>query len=101
VPPRWSRSCSARPWLSPTGEVVRWIGAEDSDNPAAIVTVTAASEDEHPAPAATPAAPAATTEDSNNGLAIVALIVGALGVIVGAAGLLAARRASGRSGAAA
>ena len=46
-------------------------------------------------------APAETSEDSGNGLAIVALIVGALGLIVGAAGLMAARRASGRSGVAA
>ena len=29
------------------GEVVRWIGAEDSDNPAPIVTVTAAADTEH------------------------------------------------------
>ena len=77
------------------GEVVRWIGAEDSDNPAPIVTVTGAAAD---APAATPAptqaasAPAASTDDSGNGLAIVALIVGALGLAVGTAGLLAARR---------
>ena len=89
------------------GEVVRWIGAEDSDNPAPIVSVTdgdaAAPAAATPAPAqaaATPA-PAETSDDSGNGLAIVALIVGALGLIVGAAGLMAARRASGRSGVAA
>ena len=29
------------------GEVVRWIGAEDSDNPAPIVTVTEAAGEEH------------------------------------------------------
>jgi len=92
------------------GEVVRWIGAEDSDNPAPIVTVTAgAAADEHadatPAPTTRPSAgprtASTTDDDSGNGLAIVALIVGALGLIVGTAGLLAARRASGRSGAAA
>ena len=89
------------------GEVVRWIGAEDTDNPAPIVSVTdgdAAAPSTTPAPptqaAATPA-PAETSDDSGNGLAIVALIVGALGLIVGAAGLMAARRASGRSGVAA
>ena len=76
------------------GEVVRWIGAEDSDNPAPIVTVTAgAAADEHAA--ATPRADddgrlagpahrlAPTDDDSGNGLAIVALIVGALGLVVG------------------
>ena len=92
------------------GEVVRWIGAEDSDNPAPIVTVTAgAAADEHAAatpapttrPSAGPRTASTTDDDSGNGLAIVALIVGALGLIVGTAGLLAARRASGRSGAAA
>jgi periplasmic copper chaperone A len=95
------------------GEVVRWIGAEGSDNPAAVVSVVepqgtdAASHgggtaSEEATPAATTAAAASTSDDdSGNGLAIVALIVGALGLVVGAAGLLAARRASGRSGAAA
>jgi uncharacterized protein len=95
------------------GEVVRWIGAEGSDNPAAVVTVVepsgsdAASHgggaSEEATPAATNAAAAATTsdDDGGNGLAIVALIVGALGLVAGAAGLVAARRASGRSGAAA
>ena len=41
------------------GEVVRWIGAEDSDNPAPIVTVTAArrpSTAPRPAPTTRPAA---------------------------------------------
>ncbi len=84
------------------GEVVRWIGAEDSDNPAPIVTVTEGG-DEHGAAAATPAATqaaSATTSDDGdgNGLAIVALIVGALGLAVGA---FAVYRASARSGAAA
>ena len=90
------------------GEVVRWIGAEDTDNPAPIVSVTDGDAAGAP-PAATPAptqaaatpAPAEASDDSGNGLAIVALIVGALGLVVGAAGLLAARRASGRSGVAA
>ena len=88
------------------GEVVRWIGAEDSGNPAPVVTVTAGAASEAHAAATRlsggPGTATTTTEDdSGNGLAIVALIVGALGLIVGTAGLLAARRASGRSGAAA
>jgi uncharacterized protein YcnI len=83
------------------GEVVRWIGAEGSDNPAAIVTVVdpsgtdAASHGGSAAPEATSAATtAASTSDdgSGNGLAIVALIVGALGLVVGAAALLSGRR---------
>ena len=88
------------------GEVVRWIGAEDSGNPAPVVTVTAGAASEAHAAATRPSggpgtATTTTEDDSGNGLAIVALIVGALGLIVGTAGLLAARRASGRSGAAA
>ena len=92
------------------GEVVRWIGAEGSDNPAPIVSVVetagtdAASHggaSEEATPAATAAANTTSDDGSGNGLAIVALLVGALGLVVGAAGLLAARRASGRSGAAA
>jgi periplasmic copper chaperone A len=80
------------------GEVVRWIGAEDSDNPAPVVSVTGedAAADAPAAtatPAATEAAAASTDDGSGNGLAIVALIVGGLGLIVGAAGLIAARRA--------
>jgi len=89
------------------GEVVRWIGAEGSDNPAPTVSVT--SGDDPPAaatPAATQAAatPAASTggdDDGGNGLAIVALIVGVVGLLVGGAGLLVARRANARSGVAA
>ena len=47
------------------GEVVRWIGAEDSDNPAPIVTVTAAADDEHGARRrrATPVAAERTLRD--------------------------------------
>jgi periplasmic copper chaperone A len=87
------------------GEVVRWIGAEDSDNPAPIVTVTEAESGDHagshegeaeatPVPAQRTSA--STTSDQSDTLAIVALIVGALGLIVGAAGFVTARRASGR-----
>jgi uncharacterized protein YcnI len=79
------------------GEVVRWIGAEDSDNPAPSVSVTGADASAAPAATATPAATqavsASTDDGDGDGLAIVALIVGALGLITGVAGLLAARRA--------
>jgi uncharacterized protein len=83
------------------GEVVRRIGGESSDTPAPVVTTTpagASAESATPAPspaataAAATAAPAKQDDGSSNGLAIAALIVGALGLITGVAGLLAARR---------
>jgi uncharacterized protein YcnI len=84
-------------------QVVRWIGDEGSDTPAPTVSVTAAAADA-PAATATPAAtqaaatPSATPASSNdggsgNGLAIVALIVGALGLIAGVFGVMSGRRA--------
>lgn len=86
------------------GEVVRWIGAEDADNPAPTVAVTAPAADEHgagadhatPTPAAADTERTSTTTDSGGSsdtLAIIALIVGALGLVVGGFGLLTARRA--------
>ena len=83
------------------GEVVRWIGAEDSDNPAPIVSVTAGTAEDsgHEAtPAPTEAASATTSGGQDggvDGLAIAALIVGVVGLAVGAAGFVTARRASG------
>jgi uncharacterized protein YcnI len=76
------------------GKIVRWIGAPNSDTPAPTVDITAASGAIHPAAAATPAptaAPAAKSS-STNGLAITALIVGALGLAIGAAALMTSRR---------
>ena len=89
------------------GEVVRWIGAPDSEKPAPQVTVTAAEEDHHAAgaaeeePAETGATPAAATtaaadhddDDHSDHLAIAALIVGGLGLLLGGAGLATARKA--------
>lgn len=90
------------------GEVVRWIGAPDSEKPAPQVAVTAASEDAHGAaghseqePAAAEevaaemevAASSAESDDSDgNGLAIAALVVGALGLGVGGTALASTRR---------
>jgi uncharacterized protein len=80
------------------GSVVRWIGPAGSDSPAPQVTLTAASADENAsAPAAAPAGTVITKTKTDNGLAIVALIVGALGLLAGAAGLAAARRATSRA----
>jgi uncharacterized protein YcnI len=74
------------------GKVTRWIGAPDSDEPAPSVTLTSADAGA-PAAAATPAAAKSGGGDNGDGLAVVALIVGALGLLAGAAGLAAARRA--------
>jgi uncharacterized protein YcnI len=75
------------------GTVVRWIGAPESDRPAPQVTLT-------PAVAAGrtgAAAPAAADQNDDgpdgggNGLAIAALIVGALGLLAGGTALVRAR----------
>jgi uncharacterized protein len=78
------------------GEVVRWIGAPDADEPAPQVKLTAAAAEGH---SATPAAGQTTAtdddEDESDTLAIIALIVGGLGLLAGIAGLVVARRARG------
>jgi periplasmic copper chaperone A len=79
-----------------SGEVVRWIGGEGTDNPAPTVAVTAAAP-EHGSAAADPAAtPAPAAKDDNGGgsdtLAIVAIVIGVLGLAAGAAGLMASRQ---------
>lgn len=70
------------------GEVVRWIGPEDADDPAPRVELTAAEEEEEgdaaPAPAATPAAAASDDGDSDDGTGRANLALG-----FGIAGLLA------------
>jgi periplasmic copper chaperone A len=76
------------------GEVVRWIGPPDSEEPAPQVELTAAEEEGASAPAAQqPAAPAAGEDDDDgNGLAIAALVVGAAGLAAGLTALLLGRR---------
>ena len=76
------------------GKVVRWIGAPETDRPAPQVTLTAAAVEGNAA--AAPAATAAAQDDAEdgdggNGLAIAALIVGALGLLAGGAALVRAR----------
>ncbi|HET6510359.1 MAG TPA: YcnI family protein [Baekduia sp.] len=85
------------------GEVVRWIGAPDADRPAPTIAVTAPADDhataaagtattqDTAAPVATPAA-TSTSDDDSNTLAVIALVVGALGLLAGGAGLASARR---------
>jgi uncharacterized protein YcnI len=72
------------------GQVVRWIGPEDADKPAPVVTLEAGSGDQQAAPAS---APAASTDDGGSDtLAIVAVVLGALALIAALAALAAARR---------
>jgi uncharacterized protein len=83
------------------GEVVRWIGPEDTEAPAPTVTLTAPEEehgagaaalDEAPGDAENVSAPASAGDDGgSDGLAIAALIVGALGLVAGIAALATAR----------
>ena len=83
------------------GEVVRWIGEPDSEEPAAQITLTEAAEDHHEAEAEeSEGAEEAAADDSeeaeddddgaSTGLVIAALILGALGLITG--GIALARR---------
>ena len=62
------------------GSVVVWSGAETSDTPAARITAAAA------------ASSSGGGSDSGKTIAIIALVVGGLGLLVGGAGLVAARR---------
>ena len=77
------------------GEVVRWIGPPDADEPAPQVKLTAAEGEGGAAePAAQqPQAPAAEEDDDSGSdtLSIIALIVGGLGLVAGLAALLTGR----------
>jgi periplasmic copper chaperone A len=73
-----------------SGEVVRWIGAPDSDTPAPIVTVVKATGSSAAAPGAPAGAPARSSGDdggggASKGLGVTALILGALGLVAGLA----------------
>jgi uncharacterized protein YcnI len=76
------------------GEVVRWIGPPDSEEPAPQVKLTAAEEEAaKEEPAQQPAA--SRGEDDGGGsdaLAIIALVIGVAGLATGAVALLALRR---------
>jgi uncharacterized protein YcnI len=77
-----------------SGEVVRWIGEPDSDQPAPVVTVVAAADAEAPAPA-----PAAADAGGDDGapvwLAVTGLVAGVLGLIAGGLALASSRRGGG------
>jgi len=96
------------------GEVVRWIGAPESEEPAPQIDVTApggvlqdvaGSETAPPAPGAAEGAASEASsgeasassgsgDSASKGLGIAALIVGALGLIVGGAALVISRRSA-------
>jgi periplasmic copper chaperone A len=77
------------------GEVVRWIGPPDSEEPAPQVTLTAA-EDEGGGTAPAPQQQAAAADSGDDGgsdtLSIIALIVGIAALAAGVAALLLGRR---------
>lgn len=74
------------------GEVVRWIGAPDSDKPAPQVIVTAASEGHHGAEVDSDPSDSGDSDGASKGLGIAALAIGALGLLAGGAALLRSRR---------
>ncbi len=78
------------------GEIVRWIGAPESEHPAPQVLVTAEAEDHHGGsdPAAASSSDSGDGDKASKGLGIAAMAVGALGLIVGGAALLRSRRGS-------
>jgi uncharacterized protein YcnI len=79
------------------GDVVRWIGAPDADEPAPTVQLTAARQQATARPGPAPAPAAASSDDGSNGLSIVALVLGALGLLAGIAALVTARRGPTRT----
>jgi len=76
-----------------SGEVVRWIGPPDSEEPAPAVKLTAA-EGEGAASAPAAQQPQAPAEDDGGSdtLALIALIVGVAGLAAGLAALFLSRR---------
>jgi uncharacterized protein len=87
------------------GEVVRWIGGPNSEEPAPKIDVTAAggvlqdvagSETAPPSPSAKPtetreSTSSGSSDSASKGLGIAALIIGALGLIAGGAALIRSR----------
>ena len=75
------------------GDVVRWIGAADSDHPAPHVTVAAASAGSGSAAPGPPAAPARPADGGGSDtIGVIALIVGGIGLVAAAAALVITRR---------
>jgi uncharacterized protein YcnI len=84
------------------GEVVRWIGPPDAEEPAPTVTVTAATGNDATSTTTTTAAAAASKDDGGDGvskgLGIAALILGALGLLAGGLALARSGRRSPTTG---
>lgn len=76
------------------GEVVRWIGAPDSEEPAPQIAVTEGSEGHHGGGGNAESSGAEDSDDDGNGLAVAALIVGALGLLAGGTALARSRRSA-------
>ena len=74
------------------GDVVRWIGAAESEHPAPVVTVTAPPEETHGKADAEREDDADDSDGASKGLGIAALILGALGLLAGGAALARSRR---------
>src|SRR5262245_65661190 len=73
------------------GKVVRWIGPPDASEPAPQVKVTAAESEN--ASATSTSSSSDSSDDDSSTLSIIALIVGALGLLAGGFALLSRRRA--------
>lgn len=74
------------------GKVVRWIGAPDAEHPAPQVTLVSSDTSGNQAAATTTATTGDADDDGTDDLTIVALILGALGLLAGGAALVTARR---------
>jgi periplasmic copper chaperone A len=74
------------------GEVVRWIGSPDSEEPAPQVTVTEGNEEHAAVATADDDTDSDDSDDGGDGLAIAALIVGVLALLLGGAALARSRR---------
>jgi uncharacterized protein len=74
------------------GEVVRWIGAPESEEPAPQVAVTEGGEEHHGSPVDAEEESSDDSDSASKGLGIVALILGALGLLAGGAALVRSRR---------
>jgi periplasmic copper chaperone A len=76
------------------GEVVRWIGPPESDQPAPQVTVTASEEHHGAASSDSSEKSSDDSEGASKGLGVAALILGGLGLLACGAALLRSRRTS-------
>jgi periplasmic copper chaperone A len=74
------------------GEVVRWIGTPESEQPAPQVAVTEGDEGHHGEASGSADTESEDSEGASKGLGIAALILGGLGLLAGSAALVRSRR---------